>query len=64
MNDTEIAFLVVGILSIFIGIPTILICSCNKYNNKYNNKYKPISRKNYEKINDNTNDNTSEIIQV
>lgn len=65
MNDIESMFIIFGILSIFICVPTFFLCNCNKG--------KAISRKEYEElineINNKKNykeitDDKSDIIQV
>jgi hypothetical protein len=38
MNDVENVFVILGILTIFIGIPTFFICGCKCKKNQ-NNKY-------------------------
>ena len=32
MNEIESIFLILGMISIFIGVPTFCLCNCNKKN--------------------------------
>ncbi len=60
MYNIDNALLIFGIVSIFICVPTFLICKCNCIKNKNKNKNNLLSRKNYEEITD----DRSDIIQV